>query len=55
MSIGVWFWIIYVVAVLFSAYSLYAPPAWGPRFGGLVSIVLFGLLGIAVFGGPVHR
>lgn len=53
MGIGLLFWIVYLIAVIFSGWSLRAggPLAWG---GSLVLYVLLGLLGWASFGPPVH-
>ena len=55
MPLGVWFWVIYVLGVPLAGYGVYAPAAPGARFGGLVSIALFGILGWQVFGPVVHR
>ena len=56
MSLAIWFWIIYVISVLFSGFSLYkADPA--TRVLGLGSSfvlwVLLFIIGMALFGGPV--
>jgi hypothetical protein len=53
MSLSVWFWVVYAVAVLFGFYSNYDTTKrfW---FGGtLVNAVLFFILGLAAFGSPV--
>ena len=56
MSLGIWYWLILVLTILFGGFSLYkAEPA--TRVAGIgSSIVLWVLLfiiGMAVFGGPV--
>lgn len=53
MGIGLLFWIVYLIAVIFSGWSLRSgtPLAWG---GSLVLYVLLGLLGWGVFGQPIH-
>ena len=55
MPIGLLFWIVYLVALIFGAYGAFTPAWPGGRFGGLVAIILVGLLGWAVFGFAVHR
>lgn len=55
MSLSILFWVVFIVALIFGAYGSYAPQWPGSRFGGWVSIVLFGILGYAVFGAAVHR
>lgn len=58
MTLAVLFWVLYIVALIFGVYTGYAPgqpyafKMWG---GSLLVFVLFGILGWAVFGGPVHR
>jgi hypothetical protein len=56
MTLQVWFWIIYVLALIFGWFGYYTagqPFPW-PRFGGhFVFWVLIGVLGWAVFGAPV--
>jgi hypothetical protein len=56
MTIGLLFWILMVVWVVFGASRWYqAPPAgpWGPAWDAL-SFVLFLLLGVAAFGWPIR-
>ena len=54
MSIALLFWVLYLVALVFSAYSSRAAwPNWAGS--GLLYFVLIGLLGWAVFGAAVHR
>lgn len=53
MSIAIWFWVIYVIAILFNVWSTW--PINRANAGGLVFFILIGLLGWAQFGGPVHR
>jgi len=54
MSLSILFWVLYVVALVFGAYSNRANfPGW---FGGsLVQFILIGVLGWAVFGAAVRR
>lgn len=57
MSIGLLFWIIWIVALLFGAYGVYRTPVEN-RFvagGSLLFFVLTGLLAYAVFGGPIKN
>lgn len=67
MTIGLLFWIIFIVWVLFSGYVRLTPSAppgtpaaqraidYAGMGGSLVLIVLIGLLGWAAFGPVVHR
>lgn len=56
MTLSVWFWVIYVLAVLFGVWSNYEPgqPLWFRRAGayGLLWL-LVGILGWRVFGSVV--
>lgn len=55
MGIGVLFWVIFLIALLFGGYGVYAPAAWpGVRWGPLIVVVLVGILGWRVFGPAVH-
>jgi len=57
MPIGILFWVIYVVALLFGLWSGYEPaqPLWYRRTGAyLVLWLLVGILGYHAFG-PVVR
>lgn len=52
MQISIWFWVIYVIAFIFSAWT--GSPNWrGWAGGSLVFFVLVGLLGYAVFGSAI--
>lgn len=56
MTLEVWFWIIYVLALLFGFYSEYTPGQPYPFPRGVrhfVFFILIGLLGLRVFGGPI--
>lgn len=55
MPAGIWFWIIYVIAILFCGFLCWPFPAESRRFGGvsLIIFVLIGLLGWGVFGPPI--
>jgi hypothetical protein len=56
MPIGILFWVIFVVAILFGVWSNYAvnDAAWTRRAGAYgVLWLLVGLLGYAVFGSVV--
>ena len=55
MSIGVLFWVIWVVALIFGSLGVYRSPAeerWVVG-GSLLFYVLTGLLGYQVFGSPI--
>ncbi len=58
MPIGLLFWVIYIIAVLFGLWANYAPgqPFAIRPFGGyLVLWILVGILGYEVFGAAVRR
>jgi len=56
MTLEFWFWAIFVLSIIFNGYGYSQGPAWtGWRYGGLVVIILMGILGWQVFGGPVHH
>ncbi len=53
MTLQVWFWVIYVIAIIFSLYNAGVPGlrAWAGNY--LVLFILIGILGLAAFGSPV--
>lgn len=53
MSIAVWFWVIFVIALLFNLWTLW--PLGRANSGVLVFFILFALLAWQVFGSPIHR
>ncbi len=56
MTLAVWFWGFYVISLVFGLYSDYVPGQPYPYNHGARSLlfyVLVGILGYAVFGGPV--
>ena len=56
MTLAIWFWIIYVIALLFSLWTVYTPGQPYPfrPWGVLVVVfILIGLLRLGVFGGPI--
>ena len=56
MSLSIWFWVIYVLALIFGFWSNYTPGSPYPvkNLGGsLLFFVLVGLLGWAVFGSAI--
>jgi hypothetical protein len=55
MPLETWFWVIYVLAILFSMAGVWqSPPPDRWRWGGwLILWVLVGILGLKAFGGPV--
>ena len=58
MPLGILFWVIYVIAILFGFWANYTPGQPWPfrQFGSyLVMWVLIGILGWQVFGPVVHR
>ena len=54
MSLGLMFWIIILILILFFG-AFYAGFVYATHFSGLVELVLFCLLGWQVFGPPLHR
>ena len=57
MPLGILFWVIYVIAIIFGVWSNYAPaePLWYRKAGAyLVLWLLVGMLGWSVFG-PVVK
>ena len=57
MSVGVWFWVIYVLSLFFGGWIYYqpAPAPWYRAFGGyFVLWLLVGLLGYHAFGPPIR-
>ena len=57
MPLSIWFWVIYVIAILLGGWSNYEPaqPLWYRRAGAyLVLWALVGMLGWATFG-PVVK
>jgi hypothetical protein len=56
MTLAILFWVLYIIALVFGLWSGYTPGqpytfrSWG---GSVLVFVLFGILGWAVFGGPV--
>ena len=53
MTIGTWYWLLLVIALVFGGWQFYAP---NPRYvvgSGLLAFILFALLGLKVFGWPV--
>jgi hypothetical protein len=58
MPLGILFWVVYVIAILFGVWSNYATsdPLWFRRAGAyLVLWLLVGVLGWETFGPVVHR
>ena len=54
MSLALLFWVLYIIAIVFSLYTNRANwPGWAG--GSLVQFVLIGILGWAVFGAAIHR
>jgi len=59
MKIGLFFWILMLVWLLFGAWSYWphgstAVVAYGPIGGGLLLFLLVGILGWKVFGAPLQ-
>jgi hypothetical protein len=57
MPLSVLFWVIYILALLFSWWGYYVPndPGWFRRAGGMTVIwVLVGILGYRVFGPAIR-
>jgi hypothetical protein len=59
MSIALLFWVLYLIALVFSLWSSWpaaaTPAGFRPLGGGLLTFVLIGLLGWATFGAAIHR
>ena len=55
MSIGVLFWLLWIIALIFGGLGVYRAPAEGrwAAGGSLLFFILTGLLGWAVFGSPI--
>jgi hypothetical protein len=54
MNLSLLFWIVYLVALIFSLYSNRAAlPGWAG--GSLIQFLLIGILGCGVFGWPIHK
>lgn len=57
MSLGVLFWILFIVALIFGAWGYRGADGtwqWRGLVGGIVLWVLLGILGWHAFGGPVR-
>jgi hypothetical protein len=57
MTLSVWFWLIWVIALLFGLWSYWPRgenPVWGAFGNGLILWILLGLLGWRVFGSPLQ-
>ncbi len=57
MTLNIWFWLIYVLALLFGLYGEYLPGQPYPfrrGMGVFVEYILIGLLGWQVFGSAVR-
>ncbi len=54
MSLGLMFWIIILVLIIFFG-TFYTGYAYIGHYSNLVELVLFCLLGWQVFGPPLHR
>ncbi len=56
MTLEVWFWVIYVLALLFGFWADYVPGQAYPWRGGFrhfIIFILIGIIGLRVFGSPV--
>lgn len=53
MSIGLLFWILMIIAFVFSTWTSW--PNYRQTGGNLLVFILFALIGWAVFGAAVHR
>jgi hypothetical protein len=56
MTTGIWFWLLYVIAIVFSGGWFYRNQQILGPFGpfSLVFFILIGLLGLAQFGSPIR-
>jgi len=58
MPLGLFFWVLYVVAIVLGFWSNYeaGQPLWYRRAGAYLMLwILVGILGWATFGAVVHR
>jgi hypothetical protein len=55
MSIGLMFWVIMVVWLVFGVVSSGKPFTWQNIGGSLILFILLALLGWAVFGAAIHK
>jgi membrane protein YdbS with pleckstrin-like domain len=58
MPLGILFWVLYVIAILFGFWSYYeaGQPLWYKRAGAYAVLwILVGILGWEAFGPVVHR
>lgn len=53
MPLGLAFWIIYLICLIFSIWSRY-PGGYVMVGGGLAEFLLIGILGYHAFGSPIH-
>lgn len=54
MSIGLLFWFLWIIWLVFGLWWNYTPGVYGPVGGHLLQWIMFGLLGWGVFGPPIH-
>lgn len=54
MSIGLLFWILWILAVVFGAWSSWPITNIRPLGSSLLVWILLGLLGWGIFGAPIH-
>lgn len=58
MGANVWFWLIYVLIGVFGMWGINpwrpAPSPYAPFGSWLVLFILVGILGLRVFGSPIH-
>lgn len=54
MSMGLLFWILMLLSVLFGWWSWYGPRTYGPLGTNLLLLILLALLGWKVFGAPIN-
>lgn len=53
MSVGVWYWLFVILALVFGGWQTYSGDTrwrWG---GNLIIFILFALLGVHLFGWPI--
>jgi hypothetical protein len=57
MSVGIWFWVIMVIGIIFWGFVTWRPVPGNPYYASgpnLVIFILIFLLGWGVFGPPIH-
>jgi hypothetical protein len=54
MSVGIWFWVIYVIGIILWGWLFRQPQAPYAPYHPVIWLILIGLLGWGIFGPPIH-